>query len=188
MSPVLCRPHDRLLGALFGGLLGIGITSLVLSALALGLETCHHRYDLRVIGFFVLCALLLGSWTGWRLEGRASRRSTWLHGLLGPGLVAYGLAVLLVGAEVTPRSPGHVLACLLAFLACSLPAVVFAVPAAWLAERFNDPACWAPGRRSRWLRRALALTLAGAAGLQTAVLLAPWRDCCTMWESSGGAG
>ena len=40
------------------------------------------------------------------------------------------------------------------FLLCSWPAVVAALPAALLTERFNDPGRWAPGRQARWMRRA----------------------------------
>jgi hypothetical protein len=134
-------------GRLFGAALGAGVTIAAWALIGPWMMTNPRPENLVFPGlYWVLCATLLGAYTGGVVRGRQDRLRTLFFGIVGPSLTALGLFGVAALVCYFPF-----------FFAFSLPAVAFALPCAYLTERFNDPACWNPGRRRTWLRFALAL-------------------------------
>ena len=167
-------PTRRLLGGLFGTLLGTG--SIATFYLLAYLPFPDPRTAFEGSWFMLACAGLLGAVAGATLPGAHRRRRTYLLGVLGPGLVAC-LVVLVATFLEMPAFTGtaaksYVISIpvwLVWISIFSLFLVPLSLPCALLAEQFNDPVHDRPGRQRRWLAVAALPWLVTAA-----LLLAHW--------------
>ena len=160
--PPALASRDRLRGGAFGALLGAGTTLLAWPLLALCTAGQSGRHgELLSMGFaWMACSVVLGWRTGSTVRGRADRPRTLLMGILGPAVAAWGLCVLLASCIYFPF-----------FLVCSLPAVLFALPCALVAERFNEAATDPLTQERLWLavRVLLAFATVTAAAVATII-------------------
>ena len=156
-------PDARSRGTRFGATLGLGVALLAWVGYCGAFKAHLHGPELLLSGLaWATCAAILGGYTGATVRGRTDRIRTLAVGLIGPACVAMLLTLLVAGVCYLPF-----------YFVFSLPAVVFAIPCAILAERFNDSRFFEPGRQSAWMTAANLLVLAGIVVSLAAAALLP---------------
>jgi hypothetical protein len=137
-------------GPAFGAMLGASVIGGWIGQLE------RNRWDWEPM-VFLLCAIILGGFSGRWLRHRHDARRIAIAGLLGPGL-AY-CAILLPLAPFYPQVMVYAPLVVL----CGMIVSPLALPCAIVAARFNDPELANPRRQRLWLAVALVMCLVALA-------------------------